>query len=129
MEKQFQEWIYIKRTLHEKVILPPYVRKGEIWWTSIGENVGHEINGKSKLFSRPVLIFKKLSRSLFLVIPLTTKVKYGTWFVGYRQSSVQGFACLHQVRTVDYRRLSTKLGEIDDSDFKRIKSRFLELYS
>lgn len=66
MEKQFQEWIYIKRTLHEKVILPPYVREGEIWWTSIGENIGHEINGKSKFFFSPSIdIQKALSLPLF----------------------------------------------------------------
>jgi hypothetical protein len=40
---------------------PPLVTAGDIWWASIGENVGSEINGKSRLFSRPVIIFKKLA--------------------------------------------------------------------
>lgn len=129
MFKRFLEWFDIKKSLHAKAVAPPYVNEGDIWWASIGENIGYEINGKSKLFSRPILIFKKLSRSIFFVIPLTSQIKQGTWFVAYRQSSIISVACLHQARSIDYRRLSTKLGRLDDTDFHRIKVRFLELYA
>jgi hypothetical protein len=37
-------------------------------------------------------------------------------------------ACLHQARAIDYRRLSSKLGTIDDKDFGRVKSGFRALY-
>lgn len=128
MMKRFFEWIKLKKDLHERRRIPPYVREKEIWWARIGENIGHEMNGKNEQFSRPVLIFKKLSQSLFFAIPLTTQMKTGTWFVSYRQSSILAVACLHQARTIDYRRLSKKLGELDDSDFKRIKAAFFKLY-
>ena len=36
------------------------------------------------------------------------------------------FACLHQARSIDYRRLSSKLGTLDDEDFARIKAGFSE---
>jgi hypothetical protein len=95
---------------------------------SIGENIGVEVNGKSKLFSRPVIIFKKLSHGLYFVIPTTTKPHQGTWYVPYRQSNRPATACLHQARSIDYRRLSTKLGTLDDIDLERIKLAFFELY-
>ena len=38
-------------------------------------------------------------------------------------------ACLQQSRSIDYRRLSNKLGEIDSEDFKSIKTHFQKLYT
>lgn len=128
MIKRFLEWIKLKKDLHERKRIPPHVREKEIWWTRVGENVSYEMNGKNEQFSRPVLIFKKLSRSLFFIIPLTTQMKTGTWFVTYKHSSISAVACLHQARTIDYRRLSKKLGELDDVDFRRIKAGFFKLY-
>jgi len=37
-------------------------------------------------------------------------------------------ACLHQARTIDHRRLSSKLGTLDASDFTRVKEGFHSLY-
>ncbi len=58
--KHFQEWIILKERLELRIDAAPFVNEGEIWWASIGENVGFEISGKSERFSRPVLIFRKL---------------------------------------------------------------------
>ena len=106
----------------------PHVSKGDLWWASVCENVGSEINGKSRLFSRPVIIFKKLAHGFFLVIPTTTKIKDGSWYVRLRHQEREMVACLHQMRTIDYRRLSTKLGTLDDEDFSRISEGFRSLY-
>ena len=126
--KKFLEWIGLKEQLHKKEHEPPLVSKGEIWWASIGENVGSEINGKSALFSRPVIIFKKLSHGFYLIIPTTTQIRVGSWYVGFRQQGKDMVACLHQIKTIDYRRLSSKLGRLDDTDFSRIKGGFDTLY-
>ena len=69
--KRFLEWIQLKEQLHNASHKPPLFKEGEVWWCSVGENVGKEINGKSKLFSRPVLVFKKLTSETFLGIPTT----------------------------------------------------------
>lgn len=126
--KRFLEWIGLKEKLHVVDHKPPLVSQGDIWWVSIGENVGSEINGKSKLFSRPVIIFKKLAHSFYFVIPTTTQVREGSWYVKFRQQERDMVACLHQARAIDYRRLSTKLGTLDDEDFARIKKDFGSLY-
>ncbi len=127
--KRFLEWIGLKERLDSKISKAPYVNEGEIWWASLGENVGFEINGKSKDFTRPIIILKKLTHNFYLVIPLSTKSKTGTWYVPFRQRGVKMVACLSQIRTIDYRRLHPKLGELNSEDFKRIKAGFLNLYS
>ncbi len=64
-EKHFFEWMKIKEELHNIGKIPA-IKEGEIWWAALGENVGVEINGKHKDYSRPVIVFRKLSRFLFL---------------------------------------------------------------
>lgn len=126
--KRFLEWMTIKGKLHNVRAEPPLVKERDLWWVSFGENVGSEVNGKSKLFSRPGVIIKKLSRGFFLVAPTTSQKKEGSWYVLIKQEGKEMFVCLHQVRTIDYRRLSTKMGQIDTNDFKKIKTAFNELY-
>ncbi len=59
--KHFDEWNEVKKNMHSAAYLPR-VSEGDVYWCGFGENVGVEINGKNELFSRPVLVFKKLSR-------------------------------------------------------------------
>ncbi|MFA6392777.1 MAG: type II toxin-antitoxin system PemK/MazF family toxin [Candidatus Paceibacterota bacterium] len=126
--KKFLEWIGLKEKLHNKESRPPFVSEGDIWWISLGENVGSEINGKSEIFTRPGIIYKKLSHSFYLIIPTTTKDKRGSWYVGFIHKNIEMFACLHQVRVVDYRRLFSKLGTLDGEDFKKVRIGFNSLY-
>jgi len=53
--KKFFDWTELKIKIHsqERVF---YFREREIWWTSLGLNIGFEQNGKNKRFERPVLI-------------------------------------------------------------------------
>lgn len=125
--KRFLEWIGLKKALHNTAGRAPYVSEGEMWWVSLGENIGFEINGKSKLFSRPVVIIKKLSRYFYFVIPVTSQHHTGTWYTHFVIHGKNQFACLHQARAVDFRRLSTRIGRLDDSDFKEVKDNFRKL--
>lgn len=126
--KRFLEWIGLKEKLHNSEHVPPLVSHGDIWWVSIGENVGSEINGKNSLFSRPAIIYKKLAHGFYFVIPTTTKARVGTWYVPFRHQEQDMVACLHHARSIDHRRLSTKLGTLDDEDFQRVKDGFNALY-
>lgn len=126
--KKFAEWINLKEKLHNTTFKSPQISEGDIWWVSIGENIGKEINGKSKLFSRPVLVFKKLSREIFLGLPTTTQEKKGTWFVEIYQGGKIINIILSQARTFDTKRLSTRIGSIDDSDMRKVKTGFQHLF-
>ena len=106
----------------------PYIREGEIWWVAVGKNIGIEINGKSERFSRPVLIFKKLSNLGFLGIPLTSQRHVGTWYVEFEFQGRQDRAILAQARVFSAARLYARMGFVAEDDLKRITEGFRKLY-
>jgi mRNA interferase MazF len=126
--KRFLEWIGLKEKLHESKHRPPHASERDVWWASVGENVGSEMNGKSDRFSRPVLILRKLAHGFFLVAPTTTQSREGTWYVHVRLRDQDEYVCLNPIRTIDYRRLSSKLGQIDTDNFDAVRERFWRLY-
>lgn len=126
--KRFLEWIRLKEKLHGNTYRPPHITEGDIWWVSIGENIGRELNGKSDLFSRPVLVFKKLSRETFLGLPTTTQDRQGSWYVELHQAGRVMNVILSQARVFDVKRLSTRIGRIDDTDAKKVKTGFRNLF-
>ncbi|MCX6780980.1 MAG: hypothetical protein NT003_02595 [Candidatus Magasanikbacteria bacterium] len=64
--KKFDEWNNLKQRLHGRV-WRHYIREGEIWFCSLGVNIGWEQDGKNETFERPVLVVRKLSRHYFWV--------------------------------------------------------------
>ena len=119
-KEQFEEWIKVKEKLHFGEATPR-ISEGDIWWCSCGKNVGVEINGKSQLFSRPVFIYKKLSRLGFVGIPLTSQEKSGSWYVNFDFQNKRETAVLAQIRTFSVSRLTERMGKLDEIDILRIK--------
>jgi mRNA interferase MazF len=128
MDKRFGEWVQYKEKLHYIKKGSPLIREGDLWWLSIGENIGSEINGKSHLFSRPGVILKRLSYRLYLIAPTTSQKREGSWYAQIMQEKRHVSICLHQIRVIDYRRLSNRLGKLDSNDFEKVKEIFLNLY-
>jgi mRNA interferase MazF len=126
--KRFLEWIGLKERLELMISRAPFVNEGEIWWASIGENVGFEISGKGDKFVRPVIVLRKFKHDYFFVIPATSRVLSGNWFVNFKIRGKKQTACLHQARALDFRRLDSKLGELDELDFNKVKEGFKNLY-
>jgi mRNA interferase MazF len=58
-EKNFEGWSKFKQKLdaHETP-RSLYFHEREIWWCSLGINVGSEFDGKNELFERPAVIVK-----------------------------------------------------------------------
>ena len=128
MFKNFLQWIGLKQKIHETSKGPKFFKEGEIWWCAVGENIGVEINGKGVTFSRPVFVYRKLSRNGFLGIPLSTKLKDGSWYVRVTFKK-EICANLAQVKVFSSSRMYTKMGELDEIDAEKIKAGFLQLYS
>ena len=126
--KDFFKWIGRKKDLHYSPQKTPYVSEGQIWWASLGENIGFEINGKNDFFTRPVLILRKFSKQFYFVIPLTTKQQTGTWYVNFELKGKIMAVCLHQGRAIDYRRLRSRLAWLEEGDFEKIREGFKKLY-
>ena len=127
--KRFWEWIKVKSELDRKDHQPPLFKEREIWWCYLGENVGTEVNGKSRYFTRPVLVLRKYDRYSFLALPLTTKQKAGTWHATFMHKGKVQTAQLTQSRTLSYKRLKELMGKIDEVDYDMVKKAFIRLHS
>src|SRR3989339_695352 len=104
MTKDFDGWHPLKKQLDAKTGLPTF-KEREIWWCSVGVNVGFELYGKGQVFTRPVLVIRKFGASTFFGAPLTTSIKPGYYRIPYILQGKQGFVVLDQTRTYDARRL------------------------
>ncbi|MEK7609425.1 MAG: type II toxin-antitoxin system PemK/MazF family toxin, partial [Patescibacteria group bacterium] len=112
--KDLQEWCRLKIALWKKDSKVIF-KQGEIWWCSLGMNLGEEIFGKGIKFTRPVLIFRKFTSNSFLGLPLTRQEKQGTWYVEITIHSVKNWVMLNQVRVLDKKRLVDRIGTLDDA--------------
>ncbi len=126
-EKRFDEWNEVKKNTYGLRRMPA-IKEGEIWWCAIGENVGVEINGKSEVFSRPVLVLKKLSSFGFMGIPLTSQMHEGDWYVPFAFQGKTSVAVLSQTRTFSVLRLYRRMGTLPESDLDAIAIGFDRLY-
>ncbi|WP_193315056.1 type II toxin-antitoxin system PemK/MazF family toxin [Poseidonibacter ostreae] len=109
--KDFDEWNKVKKEV-DKRTNTINVKNREIYWASIGENIGSEQNGKGQSFSRPILIVQKLNKELFLGVPLSTKTKDGSFFYNFNLNNIQSNALLVQVKVYDVKRLDSKVSVI-----------------
>lgn len=123
---RFDEWNELKKELdnNKKIVIP---KEREVYWASIGENIGFEQNGKSELFSRPVLVVKKFSKNIFFGIPLSTQTKQGSFFFEFELHGEKSNALLVQGRVFDIKRLEKRLGMIGKDDFAKLKIKLREL--
>lgn len=104
-----------------------YFKEGQLWWCSLGLNIGSESFGKGKNFRRPILIIKKLSSDLCIGLPITSKIKTGTWFVTVKLKSESKCIMLCQIRTLHKKRFQFKIGELNIKDFKTVKEKLENL--
>jgi len=65
---------------------------------SVGLNIKTESCGKRVKFRRPVLILRKLSRTAFIGILLSTKKKEGSWFCDITVLGKKEYVLLYQIR-------------------------------
>jgi len=126
LDKRYDDWNKVKKNIaksEEKV----FFKERDIFWISIGENVGFEQNGKGGVFSRPVLIVRKFSKSIFFGVPLSTKIKEGSFFFEFDLNNNKSNALLVQGRIFDAKRLENKIGMINKNDFLSLKEKLKKL--
>jgi len=99
-----------------------YFREGEVWWVRLGRNIGYEVNGKSREFTRPVIILKTYNQYSFLALPLTTAPKPSPYRlpIGVMDGK-HAFATLSQLRNIDSKRLVKKIVHLDADILAAIK--------
>ena len=117
-EKRFDEWNEKKKKIHYSKNLPLYHER-EIWWITIGENIGSEVNGKGEDFLRPVLIVRKYG-NLFFGAPLSSQLHQGMWYEQFEYKKRTQCVLLSQTSTFSANRLRYRMGRIPTIDFIRI---------
>jgi mRNA interferase MazF len=120
MEKDFQKWHNKKRKINRNQDVP-YFYEREIWWCSLGLNIGYEQDGKNENFERPVVVLKKFNKHIFWAVPLTSKQKFGKYYYHFVFGNETSAAIVSQLRLISSKRLLRKIGMISESDFVRIK--------
>ena len=127
MEKDFDGWNIKKKSINQR-LEADFLVAGEIWWCSIGVNVGHEQDGKHSSYERPVLILKHIGPGLCWIIPITSTKGRGEYVYELTFSNKDNALLLAQIRIVSTKRLNRKVGSIALESLGRIRRRLAELF-
>ena len=126
-QDRYDGWNSLKKKLNSRKH-NFYIKQGDIYFLSIGQNIGYEAYGKDELFLRPVLVFKKLNRYTFIGIPLTSKTKIGSHFFSFKYKKDKlSTAQISQMRMFDIKRIEYRSGRISNTDFSKLKDKVSEL--
>ena len=126
MNRDYVGWYRLKARLNAKSITVHFNER-EIWWCSIGANIGSEEDGKSQLHERPVLILKKYNDTLFTGIPLTSVAKLGVFYYHIKTDELDGVAILSQTRALSSQRLQRRIGRISIAMKREVLSQLTRL--
>jgi mRNA-degrading endonuclease toxin of MazEF toxin-antitoxin module len=125
--KDYKDWMQVKAKINSTSERPKY-NEGDIYWMSIGENIGFEQDGKGVKFARPVLIVKGFSRQLVWGVPLTSQPKTGRYYFPLRIKGVESRAILSQLKAIDTARISgARFGVVEDEELQGIKKLLRDL--
>jgi mRNA interferase MazF len=123
--KNFDAWNALKKThdTRDRAHVPVYCKEREIWWISLGLNIGDEEDGKGDGFERPVLVIKKFNNNIFWGCALSTKIKADNrYYATINTSGGVRSVILSQLRLYDTKRLRERLETIGQHDFRHIKT-------
>ena len=128
MYKDFDKWNEVKKKVNE--MSDNFgVHEREIWWVSLGVNIGVETNGKHDSFERPVLVLKKFNRQMVWCMPTTSREKDPRFYKKFSLNGRVYFAIVTQLRTVSTKRFIRKIGMMSEETFETIRqdcTRFLQ---
>ena len=127
-KKDFWLWHGAKEKINQHDKSNVFFYEREIWFCSLGVNVGHEQDGTSKdLFERPVLVLKKFNEKTFWGIPITSNKKCGKYYYQFRCKNRIHSLILSQMRLFDSKRLTKKFASIEKIEFSCVKNRIIEI--
>lgn len=128
MAKDYSKWHELKVKIEEEH-QPPLFREREIWWCSLGANIGFEQDGKHDRFERPVLVLRKFNREMLWVLPLSTKLKEGAYYHPFLLSGEKRVVLLSQHRTISSKRLIRRIAKVNQGVFADIVKSLVGLYN
>lgn len=133
MEKDFDNWNTLKK-IFQKENRELFAHPREVWWCSLGVNLGAEIDGKNDSFERPVLVINVYSKETMFVLPITSREKNDKFhykiFIKIKDAKtgkLQGkpvWIKLTQARVISNKRLLRKVDVISVDSFANIMIAF-----
>ena len=127
MNKDFKKWHTLKAKLHEGEGSALFQAR-EIWWASLGANIGFEQDGVGEIFTRPVIVLTKFNLDVCLVVPLTARPKKGKYYFPIGNvAGKQAVAVLSQLRFIDKKRLAKKILTLDRDIFKKLREAIVDV--
>lgn len=126
--KDFDDWNKkkIKIDANEDFNHP---QEKEIWWVSIGMNIGSEVYGKGEDYTRPVLIINAEGSESFIGIPLTSKVKNKKYSCIIKtDDNLLHTAMVYQIRSFDKRRLTERKYILSNEEHSKVEEYFKKLF-
>lgn len=110
--KDFDSWNKEKKNLELFEQNEIVFHEREIWWCSLGLNIGDEQDGKNNLFERPVLVIKKFNNKICWVLPITSVVHEGIYYHTLEYKGMSSSVILSQIRLVSAKRFSRLIRKI-----------------
>ena len=123
--KDFNQWNKEKKNLEKVGHDTLTFHEREIWWCSIGINLGDEQDGKNELFERPVLILKKFNNKVCWVLPMSTKQKDGIYYHTLEYNGKVFSVILSQLRLISVKRLHRFVRKISPYQFELIRDKLV----
>ena len=121
MKKDLDRWNEIKKTTHRNVTVHElFPREREIWWCSVGVNIGVETDGKHETFERPVLIVRVFNREMLWAIPITSTIKVSPFYYSFLFKGESRSVVLTQIRAMSVKRLLRQVDVMSNEDFEKV---------
>jgi len=121
MQKDFDKWNEIKKITHESAVpRESFPKAREVWWCSVGLNIGVETDGKHDSFERPILIVRVFSKEMIWAVPITSVMKDSPFYLPFIFKNEDRSIMLTQLRVMSTKRLRRRVGLLSDEDFEKM---------
>jgi mRNA interferase MazF len=121
--KDFNYWNKFKQALNKSEVTF-YAHPREIWWCSLGVNIGAEIDGKEFNFERPVILLKVYNKETILTLPAVSKGSDARFHFTLKSFQIPMHIRLTQPRVLSSKRLIRKIATLEEKEFKSLLSAF-----
>jgi mRNA interferase MazF len=99
----------------------------EVWWARLGMNIGREVYGKGRDYTRPVLVINSEGSEMCIIVPLTSKLRKNKYTeVVTTEDGKKHCAMLYQTRAIDKRRLREHVYTLNDAEYSKVEAVFTQ---
>lgn len=119
--KDFDGWNSVKKITNRKDAAPEsFPKEREVWWCSVGVNVGVETDGKNDTFERPILIVRIFNKEMLWAVPITSTVKDSLFYYPFLFKNEDRSVILTQLRVMSTKRLRRRVDVMSEEDFENV---------